>query len=278
MPDTVPTISPTTAIKFHDCYKVGSTGYAHATFAFNAPGYVATFPLMFGFAGVNQAGSVWVIGSKQLLTQETSTGRTYWEATFETSFGWPTASAGVFPFIGVGGHPVYQRYNASDKSGSVTYYTGYNNATKATYSGTVPSINYANTGAADFAANCFDQSVTKMYANVLCPYVFPNWSENAGSSFMGGWNGRSGITEGKDGYCGHYVGAGFVFCGKTSYTAMPKLSDAPYLINRNAWVFNSSKQRKQVKYITVYNSSKNAKQGHTVTVYGSDGKGRTMHI
>lgn len=278
MPDTGSTISATTAIKFHDCYRVGDTGYAHASFAFNAPGYVAVFPLMFGFAGCNEKGERWVIGSKQVLTQETSSGRTYWEATFETSFGWPTASAGVVPFIGVGGHPVYQRYNTSDKSGSITYYTWYNNDTKATYSGTVPSINYANTGAADFAANCFDQSVTGLHANVLCPYVFPNWSENARGSFMGGWNGRNGIPEGQDGYHGHYLGVGFVFCGKTSYTAMPTLSDAPYLINRNVWVFNSSRQRKTAKKITVYNSSKQAKAAHTVTVYGSDGKGRTFHV
>lgn len=278
MPDTNSTISATTTMKFHDCYRVGDTGYAHASFAFNAPGYVAVFPLMFGFAACNEKGERWVVGSKQLLTQVTDTARTYWAATFETSFSWPTASFGIVPFIGVGGHPCYQRFNYTNASGSITYFTGYDNATKATYAGTVPSVSSAKTGAAVFASNCFNQGETNLHGNILCPVDFANWSENAKSSFMGGWNGRSDIPEGQDGYYGHYLGAGFVFCGKTSHTAMPTLSNVPYTINRNVWVFNSSKQRKTAKKITVYNSSKQAKAAHTVTVYGSDGKGRTFHV
>jgi len=272
MPDSNGTVSATTSINFQDCYKASDgKGYAHASFGFNTPGYIAAFPIVFGFVSVDKSGTLRVIGQKQVLTNNPSSAQTQWDTTFETSFTWPTSPRGIVPFIGVGGHPCGQRFYYTDKSGTIYCYTTYNNTTKSSYSGTVPNISSARTGAADFAANAWNQSETGIKANVVCPFIFNDWYDKATSTFIGGWRKRGTSTVGKDGYQNHYIGVGFVFCGD-SYTAIPTYSNSAMQIGMKVYVYTSSGKPVQAKNVYVYNSSGKPVQAKAMYVYNSSGK------
>ena len=287
MPDSHSFVSPTTSIQFHDCYKVGDTGYAHASFAFNCPGYYANFPISVGFAGVNEAGSVWVIGQKQVLTYCTSAPTT-WHCTLETSYGWPTEAMGVVPFIALGGVPFGQRYSGSNYTGNVSYYTTDSNTTLATYSANLVSVSNASSVADDFASNCFGityntdrVSPGTWSGKALCPYASSdwsfcsNWNTNADSTFIGGWHNRESVYP--EGYGGAHTGVGFVFCGRPiveggSYTSWPSLSTAPFVSTTKVWVFNSSGVPQKAKQVYVYNSSGVPVKAKGLWVYNSSGK------
>ena len=68
MPSSNSFICGRPAIRFHDCYKASNgKGYAHASFAFRAPGYIAGFPIDFGFASIKQDGTLSVIGQSKSI-------------------------------------------------------------------------------------------------------------------------------------------------------------------------------------------------------------------
>lgn len=279
MPDSKTFISATTAINFHDCYKVGDTGYAHASFAFIAPGYYAGFPIAFGFAGVNKAGSVWVIGQKQVYVQSDTT-NTKWEAAFETSFGWPTEPAGVLPFISVGGVPFWKRYKGTAASTAVKYYENYAGGNIKTFNYSLQSTNIANIESGDtIASNAFNQtydgwtttdtgfSISGKGAKALCPVVYPNWVENANSSFIGGWKNRG------DSNNSYPVGVGTVFATSTTatYGSAPKFDNAAFSCAVKVWVYDSAGKPQKAKQVYVYNSSGAPVRAKHLYVYNSSG-------
>lgn len=293
MPDTEAFVCATTAIQFHDCYKVGDYGYAHASFAFSSPGYFANFPISVGFAGVNNAGNVWVIGQKQVLTY-CQTAPTFWATTLETKYPWPTEAMGVVPFIAVGGVPFYSRYKGTSVTKACTYYNKWGTrgsdgtyvASTATSSKniTATSVTSAVSAADEFATNCFGVthdtnrvSPSVWNGKAVCPFVFPNWTEQADSSFIGGWHNRQAVDpEGTEGYGGAHTGVGFVFCGRPiaeggSYTTWPSLSTAPFVSTTKVWVFNSSGVPQKAKQVYVYNSSGTPVKAKGLWVYNSSG-------
>lgn len=261
------------AIRFHDCYKASDgKGYAHASFAFRAPGYIAGFPIDFGFASVNQAGTLSVIGQKQVYTAcpEGQGEETYWNATFETSFSWPTVPTGIIPFIAVGGMSFGQRYNGTDQNTSVSYFNSWNpnTVTKSTYTRLCPSKNIsAKAGRDDIASNVFSNSWNSGWgAKVLCPAVFSNWKEQASTTFIGGWKNRGDSYD-------SYLGVGFFFCGdtKADCVSWPTFSSAPYKAGSKIWVYNSAGTPLSAKNIYVYNSSGVPKKAKAVYRYNSSG-------
>ncbi len=293
MPDTEAFVCATTAIQFHDCYKVGDYGYAHASFAFSSPGYFANFPISVGFAGINNAGNVWVIGQKQVLTY-CQTAPTFWATTLETKYPWPTEAMGVVPFIAVGGVPFYSRYKGTSVTKACTYYNKWGTrgsdgtyvASTATSSKniTATSVTSAVSAADDFATNCFGVthdtnrvSPGVWHGKAVCPFVFPNWTEQADSSFIGGWHNRQAVApEGTEGHGGAHTGVGFVFCGRPiaeggSYTSWPSLSTAPFVSTTKVWVFNSSGVPQKAKQVYVYNSSGTPVKAKGLWVYNSSG-------
>lgn len=278
MPSSKSFISATTAIKFHDCYKVGDTGYAHASFAFIAPGYLAGFPISFGFAGVNKSNSVWIIGQKQVYTRSDST-YTYWNSTLETSFGWPTEPLGVVPFISVGGVPFYQRYSGTATNTAIKYYEGYSGGNIKTYTKSVQSTNIANdTNGDNFASNAFNVTYDtwKFGAKALCPVDFTNWVENADSSFIGGWKNRQGFPQGYDdagNKINKYLGVGTVFATNSNETYGSKLvfDNAAFSCAVKVWVYDSAGKPQRAKQVYVYNSSGAPVKAKHLYVYNSSG-------
>lgn len=290
MPDTKAYVCATTAIQFHDCYKSGNKGYAHASFAFSSPGYYANFPISFGFAGVNEAGSVWVIGQKQVLIF-CQTPPTFWACTLETSYNWPTAAMGVVPFIAVGGVPFGQRYKGTPITKACTYYNTWGtrdsngiyvaNTAKTSKDISATSVTSAVSAADDFAIGCFGitnntdrVSPGTWNGHALCPFVFPNWVDKADSTFIGGWHNRESVYA--EGYGGAYTGVGFAFCGRPiaeggTYTGWPSLSTAPFVSTTKVWVFNSSGVPQKAKQVYVYNSSGTPVKAKGLWVYNSSG-------
>lgn len=273
MPDSNRFICGRPAIRFHDCYKASDgKGYAHASFAFRAPGYIAGFPIDFGFASINQAGTLSVIGQKQLYTAVTegSVKETYWNATFETSFTWPTVPTGIIPFIAVGGMSFGQRFNGTDQNTSVSYFNSWNpnTATKKTYTRLCPSKNIsAKAGRDDIASNMFTMSWNSGWgAKVLCPVDFSNWKDNASTTFIGGWKNRGDSYD-------SYLGVGFFFCGgtKADCTSWPSFSSAPYKVSSKIWVYNSAGKPLPAQNIYVYNSSGVPQKAKAVYRYNSSG-------
>ncbi len=283
MPDTKSYVAATTSIQFHDCYKVNDKGWAHASYGFNLPGYVANFPISFGFAGVNEAGSVWVIGQKQVVTYCTSK-PTRWTCTLETSFTWPTAACGVVPFIAAGGVSFWQRYSGTAYTGNYTYYTTTTGTTEK--SAKAPKSLYSVTSAVSnadaFASNCFNVShdtsrvsPSTWSGKAACPIYLDNWVDKADSSFIGGWHNRQSAYA--EGYGGATTGTGYVFCGKPineggSYNAWPTLSTSPYNVTTKVWVYNSSGTPVKAKQVWVYNSSGTPVKAKALYVYNSSGK------
>lgn len=273
MPDSNRFICGRPAIRFHDCYKASNgKGYAHASFAFRAPGYIAGFPIDFGFASIKQDGTLSVIGQKQVYTAtpEGSGTETYWNATFETSFTWPTVPTGIIPFIAVGGMSFGQRYNGTDQNTSVSYFNSWNpnTATKKTYTRLCPSKNISNkAGRDDIASNMFTMSWNSGWgAKVLCPAVFSNWKGNASTTFIGGWKNRGDSYD-------SYLGVGFFFCGgtKADCTSWPSFSSAPYKVSSKIWVYNSAGKPLPAQNIYVYNSSGVPQKAKAVYRYNSSG-------
>lgn len=273
MPSSGSFICGRPAIRFHDCYKASDgKGYAHASFAFRAPGYIAGFPIDFGFASVNQSGTLSVIGQKQVYTAtpEGSGTETYWNSTFETSFTWPTVPTGIIPFIAVGGMEFTKRFNGTNQSTSVSYFTSWNpNSTaKSTYKTACPSRNIsAISGRDDIASNLFPMSYNSGWgAKVLCPVVFSNWHGDASTTFIGGWKNRGANYN-------SYLGAGFFFCGgtKADCTSWPSFSSAPYKVSSKIWVYNSAGTPLSAKNIYVYNSSGVPQKAKAVYRYNSSG-------
>lgn len=288
MPDSNNYIYATTAIKFHDCYRVDNTGYAHASFAFIAPGYLAGFPLSFGFAGVNKAGSVWSIGQMQTFTQSNAT-RTSWTANLEISFGWPTEPAGIAPFISVGGVPFYSRYNTSDSSNkTVRGYSDWSGGSEKSYTRSLGTVSSAKTNGTtpspdEFASNAFNityngwdnsdsgYSTSPSGAKALCPVDFSNWVENADSSFMYGW--KNTAQEWPNGRNGLYLGCGSVFgTGSTSTYGSPlAFNNVAFSCTLRVWVYNSSGAPQVAKQVYVYDSSGVPKKAKHLYVYNSSG-------
>ena len=277
MPDSKSYVGATTFLQLHDCYKSGDTGYAHASFAFNTPGYYANFPVAFGFAGVNSAGSVWVIGQKQWVIYNTGV-PTHFDAVLEVSFGWPTAACGIVPFIAAGGTQFSQRYWGDSYTGNITYTTEAANSTLAStkYWGNLVSVTGASANADMFASNAYNVTQDHWGAThkICCPYDYSNWNANAGSTFLGGWANRQASYA--DGWNNCTVGAGFVFCGKPiaeggSYTAWPTLSNAPFTVTTKVWVYDSNGKPQRAKQVWVYNSSGVPTRAKALYVYNSSG-------
>ena len=281
MPDTSRYIYATTAIKFHDCYKVGNTGYAHASFGFIAPGYMAGFPISFGFAGVNKAGSVWSMGQMQCYTTSDST-YTAWTGNFEISFGWPTEPLGVVPFISLGGVPFYQRFYTSGSSNQqVRGYEGWSGGNITSHTRSLGVVSSANSDADGFASNAFNTtwdgwdynngngSTAAGSAKSLCPVDFVNWTENADSSFIGGWINRQGQKQGE----GAYLGTGTVFCtdSTSTYGSALTYSNAAFQCSVKVWVYDSAGKPQRAKQVYVYNSSGAPVKAKHLYVYNSSG-------